>query len=49
LVSSQAQQRLKEVRIIPSTDATNLRIYLKFMFIVNHKKHMQQYILRLHW
>jgi len=34
---------LKEVRVNPSIDAMNLRIYLKFIFIVNHKKQVIVY------
>jgi hypothetical protein len=44
LVRSYACQRFKEVRVNPSIDAMNLRIYLKFIFIVNHKKQATVYI-----
>jgi len=40
-------QRLKEVRFVPSVDAVYLRSYFKFIFIINHEKYKQQYILRL--
>jgi len=34
---------LKEVRVNSSIGAMNLRIYLKFIFIVNHKKQATVY------
>jgi len=40
---------LKEVTVIPGIDAMNLNIYLQFIFIVYHKKHKQQYVVRLQW
>jgi hypothetical protein len=44
VVRSILVSRLKEVRVDASIDAMNLRIYLKFIFIVNHKKQATVYV-----